>query len=277
MNELIIVKQLPEIEEHLRNFKAQVEAKVSEATSLVCTEETLQVVKKSRADLNAQFKELEAARISVKKQILAPYEAFEAVYKECVSDPFKSADMTLKSNIAAVEDNLKAEKLADVKAYYDELMVAEGIPAEVTFESLGIQVTLSVSGKKLRETVKEKLLKIKQDIEMIRQQEYADEIMVEFYNNYDASWSILRVQERHKRMQAEAEKALAAAERKAQEQAVVDKVKEAVEAFSAPTVEEEAPTTERCVTVKFMVTSAVSNIKDLIKYMDERNIHYEQL
>ena len=282
MNELIVIKQLPEIEEHLRAFKTEVDAMVAEATSLVCTEETLQVVKKQRAELNAKFKELEAARIAVKRQILAPYEAFEAIYKECVSDAFKKGDMELKTNIAAVEDTLKAEKTEAIKDYFNELCVAEAVE-NVTFEQLGLQITLSVSNKKLKETVKEKVLKIKNDVEMIRTQEHAEEILVEYYNNFDVTSAILRVTERHKRMEEEAQRAIAAAERKAQEQEAERKVlkitsDEKIEiGLSAPKTEIiEEETEERTISVKIKITAKKSAVKEILKYMKERNINYEQ-
>ena len=62
MSELIQVKQLPIIQEQLRSMKAEIEAKVEEAKSLVCSPETLASVKATRANLNKQFAELEEQR-----------------------------------------------------------------------------------------------------------------------------------------------------------------------------------------------------------------------
>lgn len=76
---LILVQQLPIIEEHLRDFKATVDASVNEAMSLVCTADSLQAVKSARADLNKKFAELEEQRKAVKRAVLAPYEQFETV------------------------------------------------------------------------------------------------------------------------------------------------------------------------------------------------------
>ena len=65
--DLIVVKQLPVIVEQLRGIKAAAEEKVEAALSLACTEDTVQVVKKRRAELNAIRKDLEARRAVVKK------------------------------------------------------------------------------------------------------------------------------------------------------------------------------------------------------------------
>ena len=55
---------------------------IGELLALPVTQETVKEVKAARARLNNDFKELEQARISVKKTILAPYDHFESMYKE---------------------------------------------------------------------------------------------------------------------------------------------------------------------------------------------------
>ena len=87
MNEnIIVVKQLPQIEEHLQTIKEVVTTKVNDALSLVCNENTVKEIKATRADLNKDFKDFEERRKAVKKAIMTPYEAFESVYKDCISD-----------------------------------------------------------------------------------------------------------------------------------------------------------------------------------------------
>ena len=56
INDLIVVEQLPIIVQHLRGVKANAEREVQDALSLACTEETVQVVKKRRAELNSAFR-----------------------------------------------------------------------------------------------------------------------------------------------------------------------------------------------------------------------------
>ena len=60
--ELIVIKQLPIIEEQLKTLSEEIDKKVTDATALVCTEETIKQVKTTRADLNKQFAELEEKR-----------------------------------------------------------------------------------------------------------------------------------------------------------------------------------------------------------------------
>lgn len=126
-NSLIVVKQLPVIEEQLKTIRADIEHKVSGVLALECTEGTVKAIKVLRADLNKDFKDLEERRKFVKSKILEPYENFEAVYKECVTEIFKGADTELKKRIDEVENNLKFEKRKEIEDYFNEYIL-EYIP-----------------------------------------------------------------------------------------------------------------------------------------------------
>ena len=89
-DELIIIKQLPVIEEHLQRMKLEIEARVNTALALECNEETRKEVKKIRAELNASLKGFEDRRKEVKRKIEGPYKKFEQIYNENICKPFKS-------------------------------------------------------------------------------------------------------------------------------------------------------------------------------------------
>ena len=55
--ELIVVKQLPIIQEQLKQLSEEIDEKVNSAKGLVYTEETVKEVKQVRADLNKEFKD----------------------------------------------------------------------------------------------------------------------------------------------------------------------------------------------------------------------------
>ena len=130
---LIIVKQLPQIEEHLKELSTEIDKKVESAKSLVCTEENVKAIKQVRADLNKEFKEVEAQRKAVKEQILAPYMQFEEVYKTYISEKYKSADIDLKQKIDSTENELKKQKEQEIKDYFEEYKTANNIDF-VTYE-----------------------------------------------------------------------------------------------------------------------------------------------
>lgn len=196
-NNLIVVKQLPIIEQQLQAIKAEVTAKVEKALSLVCSENAVKEVKAIRAELNKDFKEFEDRRKEVKKAVLSPYEQFESVYKDCITDVFKKADTELKSKIEGVENGLKEQKTSEVKAYFDEYLQSKGIDF-VTFENANINVTLSASMKSLKEQAKAFIDRICEDLNLIDTQDHKDEILYEYKQSLNVSNSITTVVNRHK-------------------------------------------------------------------------------
>nr|DAV45612.1 MAG TPA: Protein of unknown function (DUF1351) [Caudoviricetes sp.] len=270
--EMIAVKQLPIIVEQLQQVKEEVAAKVDFALRLVCTEDTVKDVKKVRSELNKELAEYEASRKAVKKAILTPYEQFEVVYKDCVSDTYKKADTELKRKIDSVENELKAQKAAEVKAYFDEYLQSKGIDF-VTFESAHINVTLSASMKSLKEQAKSFIDKIADDLALIDTQEHKDEILYEYKQSLNVSNAITTVANRYKAI--EAAKA-AEEERKAREQAAAEAAAK-VEAVAPPTVEPIEPPVEeeKTYTLKFTVRGTMPQLKALKEFLNNGGYDYE--
>lgn len=270
--EMIAVKQLPIIVEQLQQVKEEVAAKVDFALRLVCTEDTVKDVKKVRSELNKELAEYEASRKAVKKAILTPYEQFEVVYKDCVSDTYKKADTELKHKIDSVENELKAQKAAEVKAYFDEYLQSKGIDF-VTFESAHINVTLSASMKSLKEQAKAFIDKIADDLALIDTQEHKDEILYEYKQSLNVSNAITMVTYRYKAIE---EAKAREEERKAREQAAAEAAAK-VEAVAPPTVEPIAPPVEeeKTYTLKFTVRGTMPQLKALKEFLNNGGYDYE--
>lgn len=200
--DLIVVKQLPVIEERLQSISEAIQAQTKEVLSLAITEDTVKEIKKRRTELNKSFKMLEDQRKEVKSAIMAPYEAFEEVYKRYVTDIFKPADAKLKTRIDEVENALLDNKKADVAAYFKEKAAAHNIDF-VSFDQLGIKVTFSDSMKKLKEQVDDALNKISGDLAVIATLEFPEEILVEYKENLNLTNSVLTVKTRRAKLAAE--------------------------------------------------------------------------
>ena len=278
--ELIRVVQLPEIEEHLQSIKVAVTQKVNDALSLICTEDTVKSVKAVRADLNKDLKDFEERRKAVKKAIMSPYEQFEAVYKECISDTYKRADIELKAKIDSVENELKKAKRTEVEAYFEECSKSVGVDF-VKLSDLNLNITLSASVKSLKRQVKEYFDKVIQDLALIATLEHTTEILVEYRKTLDVSDAVLTVQERHKAI-AEQEKRNAEASVIAEKQTeTVEKVEKAVresvaEEISAPEVEEAPPEgNEPVYEATFRVTGTLAQLKALKKFLKDGGYQYE--
>lgn len=275
-NNIIQVKQLPIIVEQLHEVKAEVTAKVEQALSLVCTEDTVKDVKKVRSELNKELKDYEERRKAVKKAIMKPYEQFEKVYKDCISDTYKKADTELKGKIDSVENELKEQKNAEVKGYFDEYLTATGIDF-VTFENAHINVTLSASMKSLKEQAKAFIDKIVDDLNVINTQEHKDDILYEYKASLNVSAAITTVTNRYKAIEAAKARE---EERKAREQAEAEaaaKVESVVESVVPPTVEPIAPPVEeeKTYTLKFTVRGTMPQLKALKEFLNNGGYDYE--
>lgn len=273
---IIEVKQLPIIVEQLQEVKAEVTAKVEQALSLVCTEDTVKDVKKVRSDLNKELKDYEERRKAVKKAIMTPCEQFEAVYKDCISDTYKKADTELKGKIDSVENELKEQKRKEVWYYFEELCEANSLDF-ITFENANINVTLSASMKSLKEQAKAFVDKIVDDLNLIDTQEHKDEILYEYKQSLNVSNAITTVANRYKAIE---EAKAREEERKAREQAeaeAVAKVEEVVEAVAPPTVEPIAPPVEeeKTYTLKFTVRGTMPQLKALKEFLKNGGYDYE--
>lgn len=226
---LIVVQQLPVIKEQLHSIKAQAQASVTEALALVCTEETLKVVKEQRAKLNHDRKDLDDRRAVVKKQIMKPFEDFDKVYKECVTDVYDPADEALKGKITDVEAGLKADKEKKVVAYFDELVKANGVEW-VSYGNVGIAVTMTASLKSLKSKVKDYIDRVVADVNCINGMENAPEVMAEYKQCRNLAVAINSVSQRKDRVareEAERKQRLEAQLRAQEaESAVLDAVEE---------------------------------------------------
>lgn len=261
-NNIIRVEQLPVISERLHQIKEEVEAKTALATSLVCTEDTYKEVKKVRADLNKDLKYWEDQRKQVKAAVMQPYNDFEEVYKECVSEPFKKADDDLKAKISSVENELKANKAAAVEEYFTEYCQATGIDFLI-FADTGVTITMSASEKKLKEQVKAFVDKTADDLTLISSQEHSAEILVEYKKSLNVSAAITGTLARIKAEEEEKAKQEAKKPVEAEEKPIEQPV------IAAPVeVEKELVCT-------FTVTATKTKLRELKTFLVNGGYQYE--
>lgn len=273
IKDLIEVKQLPVIEEQLRSVSTVIDERVKNATSLVCTEESVKTIKEIRAELNKDYKEFESKRKLVKEQVLKPYNDFENVYKECISDKFKNADIILKGKIDNVENELKAKKEQEIKDYFEEYKTANNIDF-ITYGQARINVTLSSSMKSLKEQAKQFIDKIVDDLKLIETQEHKTEILVEYKQTLNVSQAITSVTNGFKAIEEEKKKI---EQEKELQKFVVDTAKESDKyseqiILNAPVTEEKQ---EEILTLKFTVKGTRTKLRELKQFLENGGYDYE--
>jgi len=171
----------------------------------VATEDTVSSLKKLRTELNKELAEFEAQRKAIKEAVTTPYNELEAVYKSEVSDKYKNATEMLKDKIAEVEDRIKANTLAEIQSYFNELCVAEGIDF-LQWNHLGIEVKLSDSMKSYKDRITAFVSKVVDELSLIDTQNHKAEILVEYKKTLNAAKAIKYVQDRKEAERLEAER-----------------------------------------------------------------------
>lgn len=289
MQDLIVVKQLPQIEEHLKELSIDIDKKVENAKSLICTEENVKTIKQVRADLNKEFEEVEQQRKMVKEQILAPYMQFEEIYKTYISDKYKGADSDLKTKIDTTENELRARKEQETRDYFEEYKQSLSIDF-IKFEDAKIKVGLADSKTSLKKQAKDFIDRVNTDLATIMLQEHKEEILVEYkQNGYVLSTAISTVinrmkavEETKKKQEELKQKQLEEAQRIADEniKAQTEATKQALDNFrvteqevlQAPTIEEKQ---EEVLTLKFTVRGTRTKLRALKEFLMNGGYEYE--
>lgn len=223
--DLIVINQLPIISERLDKVKDEIKRRTAFADTVTVSEENRQEIKKIRAAMNAEKSRLDEVYKKALEAVIAPIQVVQDKYKDCVG-LYTKANSQLKAKIDVIEDGLKLEKENSVKEYFEELVTAKKIDF-ISFERLGLKITLSVSEKKLKEQVNNIVERVATDLKAIEIQENKEEILVEYKKSLNVSEAVSIVDVRHKAIQAEKERKAKQAEQRARELAAAKAVEDA--------------------------------------------------
>ena len=304
VNDLIVVKQLPVIEDRLDEALTAVQGRLKDAAALVVTDDNYKELKKVRADLNKEFGELETLRKKVKEAVEAPYKRFETGAYKRLADEYKIAISKLDGEIKDVEIGLRSQRQEEISAYFDSYRQSLGIDsALVDLNRSGIKVGLSGSAKSLKDQVRAYLDGVDGDLKMIDTLDDRDEVLAEYRVLLSVTDAVRVVADRRKRIEEMRLKREAAEEERRQREAQIAAVNEAMQqaAQDASNSQESAegtsvhvPTVERAEEpsedatkysakyLGFEITGTMSQLKalkaflkeELKKYMDREGIEY---
>ena len=238
--DIIVITQLPIIEDQLAQAKELIDKRTAAAMAMECTEENKKEVKDLRSALNKERKAVEERYKEALDEVIAPITKVQEKFKDCISG-YTKADKNLKEKIDTIENTLKERKRLEIQAYFDECAASYGIDF-VTLDDLDdVKITLSVSATSLKKKISTQLARISTDLKMIDMQENREEILIEYKKSLNASDAIAKVQTRQRSIQEEKRRRLEEqAEREKQRQAE-EKVKAAAQAqkpIQPPTVQD---------------------------------------
>jgi hypothetical protein len=295
--QVITLRQLPIIEEHLQLVKEKIEARTNQVAQMAVTEETRADAKKMRTELRKEFDAMETQRKRVKADIMAPYEHFETLYKEYVSEPYKKADAALDGQIKELERGIVEKKTAEIKDYFAELCKANNLDW-LKYEQLNLKVGLSTTVSGVKTAMTATVLQIAADAAELSQNADAAELLVEYQKSLNMALALSTVRARHEQIErqrrAEEERRARIAEQKAAEQKVEqaiemqrETVQPPVEELSAPAPIEEPDPTDSCEPVsaeseqifecRFLVRGTIDQLKALKQYMEKEKLTYESI
>ena len=193
----ITLVQSPIIKHKLQEAGKEVSKRIEDLNieNQVATVDTLKPLKTLRTELNKELTDFEEQRKFIKKAVNTPYNDFEDVYKTEISEKYKYAITILKDKIALVENKIKSNKKEHVESYFKELCVAEKIDF-ISFEKVGIDINLSTTEKKYKETVFDYVEKIIDDLKLIKSTDFEAETLTEYKGSLNVSSAITTVKKR---------------------------------------------------------------------------------
>lgn len=229
-NDLIVIKQLPVIEDRLDDAYNAVQERLSAASGLAVTEDNYKEIKKTRAELNKEFGELESMRKRVKQALEGPYKRFESGAYKRIADAYKNAIEKLDSDIKDVEGTLKTERQKELFAYYEDYRKSLGLSLDFAdARRSGIKIGLSGSMKSYKDQARQYLDRIDGDLKMIDTLDNRDEVLAEYRVLLNVADAVRVVADRKKRIEEERQRREAEAAEKAARDEHIAAVQAAIE------------------------------------------------
>ncbi|HBZ6455169.1 TPA: DUF1351 domain-containing protein [Listeria monocytogenes] len=167
--------------------------------NIEATEENVKQSKKLLAAVNKEVKNLESERISIKKEMLEPYNEFEKQVKEIVSI-VKKADEMVRQQITQLEEEEREDKKLVLKRMFEKRIRMYDFKTYFTFDDFieNRHLNKSLSINKIESEMVEWLTKVENELKVIETMPYADEIIAEYKETKDLAVSAQLVSERHK-------------------------------------------------------------------------------
>ena len=286
-----------------------IKARVARYEGVTYTANTIKQAKSDRAELNKLIKAIEDKRKEIKKQLLQPYEDFEAEVKELleiIKEPTEMIDKQVKD----YEKQQKEFKKSQLKAKFDEDGDAKYLSGKVKFEDvfeeryLNVSVTLSSAWYE----IKEKLEKIRKDVELIESDTsvYKHTLMSLYMSTHDIT-RVMTEKKKYEELEAaeekrKAEEAAAEEKRKAEEaerqraedeaiaKSEAEKDTEGIECRTPQEADQKASAVtqksvepgssadaEKIFPAAFRVCGTKAQLAALVKFMNANSINWQQI
>lgn len=284
MNELIKIKQFPEIEEHFVAASKELKVRLEKVNNLVVTPDNKIEVKKIRAELNKEKTQFKNDWKKFSDAILEPYNKVKETYKDLIEKPYAEADEMLKVKITDIEQVELDIKQEELETYFNELSTKLNT-SMAEFKEVVPKVTLSTSVKAYKEEIKAYLEAIATDLETIDSMENSDEVLIEYKNTRNLAIAMKNVKDRNEELELQRKLKEQREAQRVENQAIESAVEVAVAATPVEVEEVQAPeptvepmeVEEKILTMAFKVYGSKEQFQDLVNCMKALGIKYESI
>ncbi len=268
VNEIAKIEQMPQIIVQVKEIGKYIDEALKGIDDLECNEENKKEVKEKRSQINKFATSLENKRKEIKAQILAPYQEFEEIYNNECKNKLNDASEMLGSKINEIEEKQKEEKENTLRDFFNQYQETYHLKDIVSFEDVGLNITLSASEKSLKDQIVVFCERINKDIQVINNEENKEELMLEYMKNgYDYQQAKLTLYERKKQIE----------ELKAKQEEIKEQVKQ--EEIVEATIDEigvpQELMQEEQYEATFTIKATKKQLQELKQWLEERNIEYD--
>ena len=275
VNEIVKIESMAVIKSQLDKVEAFIDEKTKDIPkviqrvkkmSFIEQEDEKKDIKKYQQYLSNLQKQLEDKRKEIKKEINKPYEEFNEYYTNGVFTKLDNGIKQIKEVVNEIEDLQKDEKRLELYDFAMEYFAANNIQDIVTFDDIGLNITISASMSSLKDQIINYCEKVKQDLELIKMEEYRDEILYEYKKNHNFAESKLIVVTRNQEIKRIAEEVQEIKKQEEEHKKVEQKVEEALEMPEIP---------EEIETWAFTIKATKTQVKKLKAFLDSEGVEYE--
>lgn len=266
------------IEWNEAELEAEVDAAIAKYQNVVVTRDTLQSAKDERAKLNKFVEMLNKGRIAIGKEYMAPYEEFKGKVSR-INGKVESVKSVIDTQIKDVETEMKEEKLAEIRAYFDEAIgdLKNFIPYDRIHDPKWANATFTI--KNAKKAIDEIIQKIRSHIATIEKLHSPDEVTVKafFFDTLDIAAALMEdARLKEKRALAEEYQKQQSVQNPTDDQkpqegglqasSEASECNSSTPIYSAPGM-----------TVRFEVTGTVEELKGLKEYLQTHHIYYKAI
>lgn len=219
---------------------------------IVLNDDNKQDIKKIMAELNKTKKAIDDERKRVEREYTKPLELLKDQVKSLIST-IDNARNKLDTQVKEDDEIRRNERISLLTDYYNINKV--GNMGFITFDDIGLNITLSASETSLKKQIDEFIEKIQLDLEEINTDVNAQRLLAKYRLSKNLQLSRIEL---NKELAEEAKVVV---------ETPIEK--------PIPTTPAVDPTADEVVSVDFSVTGTRAKIRDLRDYMEKVGLHYE--